>query len=764
MAQLGEGDLAKEQLIKGLKAFGKLRIHTSHASIICYSALLLILFIAFTIRILPIRWEIPSGQVRLNEFDPYYQYTVTSHMVQYGLFSPYLENNGKGWINYMQWYPAGLNMGHSLPSLPMTAAVLYSIISWLGVNIELMTFCSTFPAIFGTLSCLLIYFIGKDMSGKTVGLFAALFLALAPSFIQRTALGFFDTEVMGMVGLILFIFLFLRAIEETRSIRSSLFYSVGAGAALAYFIGAWGAAYYVVDLAALFVFVLILLKRYSPRLLFTYSLTFGFGLLIATKIPRISLAYITSGAVLPVLGVFLLLCLAEVLRHNISARTKTWLTAGVLAIIVGGFTAMWQLGFLENIAGKFYSVLDPFLRSAAPIIESVAEHRISAWGNIYFELGLGILFFLAGLYFTLRNPTNRNVFLLIFGATALYFAASMVRLLVIFAPAFSLLVAIGILGILKPFYTLLREASQVVVKTKRRIARVSKEYSGIAIFLIFMIVVTNIAFSPQTGGMPRVYGSAYAPITISASSLPLGGSLPEPAEEWLNMLSYTANNLQPTTIVCAWWDYGYWLTYLGNVTTLADNATINTTQIENIGFIFMAPEDLSMQMLANYNASYILVFTTLGLATSSDGTSYIVQAAGYGDEGKWSWMARISGQARERFIQAGLLTEDTAWTDENDFGTVNNETGTWQWNDMGKNSTVYKLLSWAKQRWVDVSGTANNIQADEQGVEPTYFEEEYFSGENLSPIAASTSYGGIIPVVALYKIDWESYYNATGQP
>ena len=764
MAQLGEGDLAKERLIKGLKAFGRLRIHTSHASIICYSALLLILFIAFTIRILPIRWEIPGGQVRLNEFDPYYQYTVTNHMVQYGLLSPYLENGGTGWVNHMQWYPAGLNMGHSLPSLPMTAAVLYSIISWLGVNIELMTFCSIFPALFGTLSCLLIYFIGKDMGGKTVGLFAALFLALAPSFIQRTALGFFDTEVLGMVGLISFIFLFLRATDETRSISSSLLYSVGAGAALAYFIGAWGAAYYIIDLAALFVFVLILLKRYSPRLLFTYSLTFGLGLLIGTKIPRVSLAYITSGAVLPVLGVFLLLCLAEILRHNISARTKVWLTAGVIAIIVGGFTAMWQLGFLENIAGKFYSVLDPFLRSAAPIIESVAEHRISAWGNIYFELGLGILFFLAGLYFTLRNPTNRNVFLLLFGATALYFAASMVRLLVIFAPAFSLLVAIGILGILKPFYTLLREASQVVIKSKRRIARVSKEYSGIAIFLIFMIIVTNIAFSPQSGGMPRVYGSAYAPITISASSLPLGGDLPGPAEEWLNMLSYTANNLQPTTVVCAWWDYGYWLTYLGNVTTLADNATVNTTQIENIGFIFMAPEELSMQMLANYNASYILVFTTLGLASSSDGTSYVAQAAGFGDEGKWSWMARISGQARTRFIQTGLLTEDTAWTDETDFGTVNNQTGTWQWNDMGKNSTVYKLLSWAKQRWVDVSGTANNIQADEQGVEPTYFEEEYFSGENLSPIAASTSYGGIIPVVALYKINWESYYNATGQP
>jgi dolichyl-diphosphooligosaccharide--protein glycosyltransferase len=682
-------------------------------------------------------------------------------MVQYGLFSPYTENNGQGWINYQQWYPFGLDMAQSLPSLPMTAAVLYSIISWLGVNVELMTFASLFPAIFGTVSCLLLYFVGKDMGGKAVGLFAALFLALAPSFLQRTALGFFDTEVLGIVGLISFIFLFLRAIEENRSLRSALFYSVGAGAALAYFIGAWGAAYYLLDLAVLFVFVLIVLKRYTPRLLFSYSITFGFGLLIATKIPYISLAYLTSGAVLPVLGVFLLLCLSEILRHNISARTKTLLTGASIVTLVGGFVALWQLGFLEGIAGKFISVLDPFLRSAAPIIESVAEHRISAWGSIYFELGLMILFFLAGLYFVLRNPTNRNIFLLLFGATALYFAASMVRLLVIFAPIFSILVAIGIQGILKPFYTLLREASDIVVKSKRRITRVSKEYSGIAIFLVFMLIVATFAFSPQTGGMPRAYGSAYAPITISAASLPLGGDLSEPAEEWLNMLSYTSNNLHTTTVVCAWWDYGYWLSILGNVTTLADNATVNTTQIENIGYVFMAPEDQAMQMLAKYDAEYILVFTTLGIAASSDGTSYIVQPAGYGDEGKWSWMARISGQARERFIRTGLLTEDTAWTDESDFGQVSNDTGRFVWNDMGKNSTVYKLLSWAKQRWVDVSG--GGIQPDEAGIEPTYFKEEYFAGENLTPTAAS-QYRGLIPIVALYKIDWESYYNAIGQP
>ena len=33
-----------------------------------------------------------------------------------------------------------------------------------------------------------------------------------------------------------------------------------------------------------------------------------------------------------------------------------------------------------------------------------------------------------------------------------------------------------------------------------------------------------------------------------------------------------------------------------------------------------------------------------GNRSSSSGSSYIVYPAGYGDEGKWVWMARISGQ------------------------------------------------------------------------------------------------------------------------
>jgi dolichyl-diphosphooligosaccharide--protein glycosyltransferase len=749
--ELGIRDtLSTKRLSSGLKGFGRLRLEMNHATILYLSALLLILFIAFTIRILPIRWEIPSGTVHLNEFDPYYQYTITRHMVNYGLISPYWPTP---WVNTQQWYPDGLRMWDSLPALPMTTAILYNIVSFVGVNMDLMTFAAFIPALMGTLCCLILYFIGKDFGGRPTGLLAALFLALSPSFLQRTALGFFDTEVVGVLGLLLFMFMFLRATDVKRSIMSSLKYSLGAAAGLIFFITGWGAAYFGMDLAVLFVFALLILKRYNPRLLFSYSIIFGIALAVAVNVPYFTLSYLTGGAVLPIAAMFILLCLAEVLRHNISARTKLSLTIASLVAIVGGFAALWQFGDVQSIAGKFLTVLLPFTREGAPLIASVAEHRISAWGNIYFELGIGILFFLSGLYFALRNPTNRNVFLLLFGVTSLYFAASMVRLLVIFAPAFSILAAMGILGILKPFYTLLRETPSITVKAKRGLARVSKEYSGLAVLLIFFLLVTNFVFSPQSGGVPRVYGSAYAPVTISSASLPLAPS--EQLPQWLNMLSWTQTNLDSSTVVCAWWDYGYWLSILGNVTTLADNATVNNTQIENVGFAFMANETQSLKMLERYNAKYILVFTVLQIKATDSG-GYQAVYAGLGDEGKWYWMARISGEARDRFISEGLLDANSAWTDDTYF--QNATTG--EWYDYAKNATIYKLMSWAKQQWCDVSGEGY-VLPDESGIEPTYFKEAYFSGEELSLSEVAQVYGGLIPMVCLYKIDWDAYYNAT---
>jgi len=396
----------------------------------------------------------------------------------------------------------------------------------------------------------------------------------------------------------------------------------------------------------------------------------------------------------------------------------------------------------------------------------VAEQRISAWGNLYVELGISILFFLVGLYIVIRNPTNRNIFLVIFGITSLYFAASMVRLLAIFAPAFAIIAGIGILGVLKPFYTLLQESPRNIAKTKRKLARVSKEYSGVAIFLIFMLLVSSLAFSPQTGGLPRAINQAYTPTAISGSSLPIGGSsLTTSVDAWINTLDWVKSHVPSNNVVVSWWDYGFWLTYLGNCTTLNDNTTENTTQIENVGFIYMANETQAMQMLSTYNnkdnpgrVNYILVFTVLGISQTSTG-SYVAIPAGYGDEGKFVWMARISGDAKNRLINEGLMNPATAWTDEKVFGETSNQTNRWVWNDQGLNCTVEELMNYAEVQYCNHWTSAGvSLSSDLITTTPTYFKQAYIGGLETSPF----QYGGIVPLIAIYSIDWDAYYAATG--
>ncbi len=759
---MGEG--IKERL-SSLSVFSRLRLQVSHGSILAFGALITILFVAFTVRILPLRWENLSGGTSfLNEFDPYYQFSITQHMVNYGLLSPYWPTH---WINTLKWYPDGLDMYNSLPALPMSAAVVYQVISLFGAKIDLMTFCAMFPALVAVVSCTVLYLIGKDMGGKAVGLFAALFLAMAPSFLQRSSLGFFDTEVPGVIGLVLFIFLFLRSLDSNRSMRASLLYSLGAAASLAYFIAGWGAAYYLIDLAVLFVFVLVLLKRYTPRMLVNYSITFGLGLFIGTRVPYITTAYVTSGAILPVAAVFIILIIAEILRNNISMRTKLTLAIATMAAIIAGIVGFAATGLIGGITGKFVTVLDPFIRAGSPLIDSVAEQRIAAWGNLYLEVGISVLFFLIGLYFTLKNPTNRNIFFLLFAVTSLYFAASMIRLLVLFAPAFGIIAGIGIVTMLKPFVTLLKEAPKTLVKSKRRMPRVSKEYSGVAVLIIFMLLVSSLAFSPQTGGEPRSISQAYTPTAISGSSLPVGGAgLNQPVSAWLDAIGWMKSNVPSTDVVTMWWDYGNWLSDLGNVTSLDDNTTTNGTQIANVGFIFMGNENESMKMLSSYGedrVKYIAVFEVLGISQASSGSSsYTAYPAGYGDEGKWTWMARISGTDEQRLINEGFMDPATAWTNETTFGAVNSQTNQWQWNDQGLNCTVEELLNYAEVQYCNtITQSTNNqitVTPDMTTTEPTYFQEAFFAGLNVSP----TQYGGLVPIVAIYSIDWAAYDAANG--
>jgi len=731
----------KNKAVDALSRIGALRFRVSHSSLLHISLLVLILVIAATVRLLPLRWGF-----QLSEFDPHVHYRLTKNMVENGFFA---------WASYtdpMSWYPHGLPYAKAIfPGLAATAAAFYQVANALNLAPgpilvsdvyhpltadPIFNFCVIFPVIMAVLTVFAVYLLGRDIGGKAVGLFSAFFLALSSPHISRTSLGFFDDETVGIFGILLFIFFFLRSLDSERSIRSSVAYAVAGGLSLGYLFASWGAARYPLGMTLIFVFVMLLLRRYSSRLFISYGTTFGIALLIAVNVPKLGTKFLTEPTVLAVAGMFLLLALYETSRHIKTARGRTLFVVGFLAGIIALFAALSSLGLIGELQSKFVSVIFPSERlgqgTVEQLLQSVQEHRPATWTSFYYDAGIGIFFLPVGLYFALQNPTNRNIFLAIFGLTAIYFAGSMARLSLLLAPAFSLLWALALVQLVKPFVTILREGPTLPKRKMRFKGYVGKEFSAIFIILMFLLLTITFVLPGAGSTFPRVIERAYSPTTIAAASLPLKPT--EPVSDWLDALNWMRVNLEPTDVVCSWWDYGYWITTIANKTTLADNGTINATQISMIGKMFMSNETEALEFLKKYDVTYVVIFQTF----RQDGSDAV-----YGDEGKWRWMARIPGLDDTQY---GNYTLGYDWVDSNENGQP--ETTEIIPNTMGNSTVLYKLMHYARD--MVLQGSSDIVLEHFEGPPQGYFSQQYGSVTWFSD-----SSGAFAPMVCVYKVNYD---------
>jgi dolichyl-diphosphooligosaccharide--protein glycosyltransferase len=209
-----------------------------------------------------------------------------------------------------------------------------------------------------------------------------------------------------------------------------------------------------------------------------------------------------------------------------------------------------------------------------------------------------------------------------YSLTALYFSASMIRLTIVLAPALCILGAFALVNIIDQFVEIAKGASSR--RRRRFIPRVGKGYSLVIIAALFITIIYPLTRSIDYG---------YSPTTIDSSSIPIRTNI----GDWSETLTWLKNNLPSDTVVASWWDYGYWISVIGDKISLADNGTINGTQIAQLGQMFMSNETEALTILKHYDAKYVVVFTTLRLALAQN------QPILYGDEVKWRWMARIGG-------------------------------------------------------------------------------------------------------------------------
>jgi dolichyl-diphosphooligosaccharide--protein glycosyltransferase len=618
------------------------QVEVSKANLMAVFALFIIAIIALMIRLLPMM----GFETMVRAFDPWYNFREVQYIIENGFQAWF------GWYDTSTWVPIGRNIPRSsYPGIPFTTALMYLALQGVGIHIDLMTVAVLFPAIMGVFGVIAMYFLGVEVASKEIGLFAAFFMAIIPAYTQRTIAGFFDNEAIGIFAIILVLFFFMRALR-----KGSIASAIMGGLSMGYLAASWSVYIYMFQLFAIFALIMVLIRRYSRRLLLAYSGVVLTGMAIAVCVPRIGPDFPTSTTGLIPLGIFGLLMLIEFSQTfrlsemsvpGVLERTSTrirpylaYIFGAMCALIVVGLGYMFQSGLiinlgtgatgggiLGNIAGKFYTVIDPLIRQNAFLLASVGEHLPAPWATFWYNLTFLVLLMPFGFYIAFRRERETDILLIIFALTALYFSGSMIRLVLLLSPAAAILGAYGLMMAIRPLRPIFWQRPILTRRRRRITPPASRSFATTAYLFIIVLLLASTFTSLQAVdqmGAPEITPGGRNPATQDPFSF----------RDYIEAFTWMRHHTPEDSVIVSWWDYGYWTRQVGNRSTVVDNATINKTQIGWVGRMFMETDPVeALRICQRFGVDYVFVHFGLGLNSYS------------GDEGKWQWMIRIAGEA-----------------------------------------------------------------------------------------------------------------------
>ncbi|MFW9957844.1 MAG: STT3 domain-containing protein [Candidatus Odinarchaeota archaeon] len=693
-----------------------------------------ILFIIFTTALLLRLEPLVNSQPIVRAFDPWFQLRVTDYVTENG-FGAFFS-----WYDDSTWVPFGRDMAKtSYVGVPFTSAFFYFLLNGLGIQVDVLTVSLVLPAFMGALTAIVAFFLGRELSNNTVGLFTGIFTAFIPAYLQRTIAGFYDNECIGVFAIVLTIFFFMRGLK-----RGSMTASVGAGLSLGYLLVSWGAAEFILGLLALYAFLMLVIGHYSKRLLSSFLITISLGLFIGGLIPRNGFTDLTSFTTLAPIGVAGLLVLYEVwlrVGHYREATASVMapymkpILLGLVAPAVGVVSYMLYVGsnaltitpYTSNpiltIGSKFLTVLNPFTRLDQRILASVAEHLPSPWGSFYNTLLVLIFFFPLGMYFLFKRGRDEDWLMVFYGLFSVYFAGSMIRLSLILGPGVAVLAAVAAYNILAPYAKVVTQQSVFERRRFRMSSSLTSEHALTAFAFVGLLLSVNVILGVQYV-QAQVGNPEFAQAPLSSASQ---------STDWQVAMTYVRNVLPQGSIVASWWDYGYWINGASGAETIVDNATFNSTQIALMGYALMALNlTESLKTFKLWNATHVLVFW--GHRYSGFG----------GDDGKWPWMVRIA----EDYLGRNRM-------DDADYLGTNDET-----LEAFYRSTLYKLLSYGEPKNQEEAGLLGlsdiRIQVDNLFWSDTDWTDNMpvnLYGAFKEPYISS-AYG----TVKIYEIDYTMYY------
>jgi dolichyl-diphosphooligosaccharide--protein glycosyltransferase len=602
----------------------------------------------------------------LNEFDPYFDYRATKFIVDNGL-DAYWQ-----WHDTMSWYPEGRDVpGTSQAVLHITAAYLYQAF---GRGMSLIDFTIAFPAIMGALTVIAVFALVRVLGGTSAGMFSALMMAFSPAIIQRGNLGWFKSEPLGLFFGILAMYLFISAIKH-KEIKYAIAKAIAGGLILGLANGSWGGIQYFSIPISLFFIALPFFRRDLTIPMYVAIAFTAFTLITAAAFPRPGVSFVLGLPGLAMMAGTAFLVIAFFVKKISRPMVQTRNVAFVLIAFVAIGMAFIVAGPYVSPSFRYLNAINPFIGSIDPLVESVAEHFTPTVADYFVDFSVLLMFAGLGGWLAFRRRNDTAIFALLIGITGVYVSATFARLLVFASVGIIVLAGLGLYEVTRsimayrvatatPAATGPTRLTAATREERRRMEFASRGHStsGQVVkisFVIVMIMMLSIPmFYPSNSNW---VSSADVPTAIANG----GTGFRVQSDDWINAMDWLSKNTEPDAVVASWWDYGYWITTLGNKPTLADNATLNHTRIQSIAKMFVSDEESGMKIAQDLKADYILVYVVgqvrfygqlnaTGTDAAGDDQRIGIYTLGQGgDESKKQWFMRIGG-----FDEANYIEED----------------------------------------------------------------------------------------------------------
>jgi dolichyl-diphosphooligosaccharide---protein glycosyltransferase len=610
----------------------------------------------------------------LNEFDPYFDYRATKFIVDNGI-DEYWQ-----WHDTMSWYPEGRDVpGTSQTVLHITAAYLYQAF---GRGISLLDFTIAFPAVMGALTVIALFALVRVLGGTAAGMFSALLMAFSPAIIQRGNLGWFKSEPLGLFFGILAMYLFISAIKH-KEIKYAIAKAVAGGLILGLANGAWGGIqYFSIPISLFFIALPFFRKDLTIPIYVAIAFTV-FTLITAAAFPRPGISFVLGLPGLAMIAGTIFLAIAFFVKKISKPMVRTRNVALVLIAFVAVGIGFILAGPYVSPSFRYLNAINPFIGSIDPLVESVAEHFTPTVADYFTDFSVLLMFAGLGGWLAFRRRNDTAIFALLIGITGVYVSATFARLLVFASFGIIVLAGLGLYEVTRSIMAY-REATATPATAGPRItaatreerrklefARRSHSTSGQIVkisYVIVMIMMLSIPMFYPTNA--NWVSSADVPAAIANG----GTGYRVQSEDWTDAMDWLSKNTEPNAVIASWWDYGYWITTLGNRTSLADNATLNHTRIQTIGKMFVSDEESGMKIAQDLKADYILVYVVGQVrfyaqqnATGTDAGGNDNRIAIYtlgqgGDESKKQWFMRIGGFDEANYVeQDGFTPKPEFW-------------------------------------------------------------------------------------------------------